>query len=247
MPDSGGLDVDIKVSETRDEAGSEPDGQIFNSIFNEQIEVAQNKLDGVKDGSIEGMESDEAQSNIANDPLKEFWSNRDRSAARFIPDMDKVDNSWKPFYDEIVKSEGYGLIQDYQRNFEGLYNRVNVLTPEGERESLWNNVVSFMKGEEGAEAKLAGNPEILEHAQEMKDIVRNPEFHATREIAQAVTPLIQYSIQGREIMAEEAVKGQLTAPGMELIFEANQLKRFIESMSIRKAPKVLINDSRTQV
>lgn len=225
-------------------ADTDSSERLSQNMFAERVEMAQ-QTPG-KDTVEAPAETDPLEKQTHPDPLKEFWANRDQSIARLVPELTSLDDSWKPFYDEIVKSEGYSLNLKFQKNTNDIYNHVHVLTPEGERDALWNNMIRYVRGEEGAEEALSGDPRALELAKEMKGIIRNPNFQAFQDIAEAVTPLVEYSAQGRDILSEESVKQGEIAAGLQLSMEATQLRNFIKSMARKGDLKILLNDSSTR-
>ncbi len=185
--------------------------------------------------------------NLQLHPLKELWDNSENSITRLIPEIQELDQTWKPVYDEIVKSEGYGLNLDFQRTTNDIYNHVHVLTPESERDALWTNVLGFMKGDKEAEAALGQDPRALELAGKMKEIISNPNFRDFKDIAEAVSPLVEFSIQGREILAEESARQGEAGASLQLSLEATQLRNFVESMQKKGPLKILVNDSDSRI
>ena len=236
FPDKGSTTLDTPNAEAV-ETGN---GVLLSqSIFAERVEEAQHPTP---------TEIEPDQKNSPHpDPLKELWANSENSITRLIPEIQELDQTWKPFYDEIVKSEGYGLNLDFQRTTNDIHNHVHVLTPEAERDALWGNVLGFVKGDKEAEAALSQDPRALELAGKMKEIISNPNFRAFKDIAEAVSPLVEFSIQGREILAEESARQGEAGASLQLSLEATQLRNFVESMQ-RKGPlKILVNDSGSRI
>ena len=241
LPGSLSAQDRTNTESTQDTTGA----NLFESAYNQEIQLAQVQGDTPSDDPEPLLPRSGKVEIGKNDPLQEFWSSQEQSPSRLIPGLEDLDNSWKPFYEELVKSEGYQQIQNYRRAAEGFANYVAILTPEPEREPLTNALTNYVKGAISEEALNDVDPNLLQYAKPMKEAANSPDFHLAKELAETLSPLIEYSAEGRDIIAEELAKEGIIGIGMQLMLESRQLRNFIENSQLKSGYKYLVNDSST--
>ena len=192
----------------------------------------------------EVFESQEAPTvDSDNDPLGEFWNEQRMGPDSLIPGLIELDQEWKPYYDELVHSGSYQLIQYFRGAARGLSNYIEILAPVEERKVFQNAVIDYINSDNDLEGRLLKlDPNLIQYAKPLRKAVKHPEFHRVRVLIDKIYPLIHHSIDSREIIAEELARDGGAGSAFVLMYESSQMRRFVESTQLNVGFKNLVSN-----